>query len=198
MGQSTGHQRRRRYIRLGGYQDNNCFYCGEALNYLDPDKTYGSNDSNNEDNASFSYITPLSKGGSRNVSNTVIAHRKCNHIGKQSDVTKLAELNERRKDVLEQSEKDGQLSSLEVHLLKAIGNDRKLKTEIYRHIDKLNSDLKALEDVPTSTLRRIIEMIWTSHILYSVKFSNSDLRDNYRGIVKVILRVFRYKFLIGE
>lgn len=54
---------------LRKYQQNQCCWCGRPMQYEKPEKW---------DYETFEHLVPLSKGGTNEMSNLALAHRKCN------------------------------------------------------------------------------------------------------------------------
>lgn len=99
MSSKTGRYRRRRIQLLSGFQDNKCFYCGESMILLDPNKTYYDDDAetNEPHVASFDHYLSKKRGGGGCKENIVIAHRQCNsekgHAASSEFDEKLVALN---------------------------------------------------------------------------------------------------------
>jgi len=75
----SGITKRNRVIKLGAFQDDQCFFCKEPLSYLDPYLLYENDDvaAQAPEAPCLSRYVSGSVGGSGQQNNLVVAHRAC-------------------------------------------------------------------------------------------------------------------------
>lgn len=173
MAAKANRLRRRRIIQLSAFQDDLCFHCGKPMRLRDPEHTYDSDESNDDDYASFDHAVPAACGGSNRIENLVIAHRSCNSARHHAplsadDLARVAALNEKRKDLIEEADKGDEIPELATYggrsapaialheYLSALeGRDGvRVRRHVNRFIGKFQTELSALRQIVDDGCRR--------------------------------------------